>query len=189
MSNAVPLVIPPDFEDLLKALSVAARIQRPLELHDEALRTALFVRGFTTPFGAGFVGTVLLDETLKLPGAAQMVTLLLQAPAPTLVARPSYAPIEPPVTAAVSATATSHPTPPAPPKRRIELSPAEREILRHSQVLGVAVDSLQRELDTMLNVLRPHFEEIEDPSQMLELSKTLPPSALRKLLEEKSAGA
>lgn len=190
MSAQPTLQIPADFEDMLKALCVASRIQRPLALHDEVLKQALLAKGFIAPSSTGHWGTVLLEDTMKVPGAAQVIVLLLQShPIPVL--KPSFAPVDLPALEPVrTVEAPAHAEPPPPPsvisKRRIELSAAEQEILRHSQVLGVAVDSLQRELDQMLAVLRPHFEEIEDPAQMIELTRTLPPGSLRRHLEEKA---
>lgn len=202
--------IPSDFEAMLHALCAAARIQRPLVLHDKDLCTALANQGFVVASGSGYVGTPSLENLVGIPGAGRVIAAMLTAPppaaalafaAPAPVSAPVPAPIlaEPGVAASFAPVAESVPiaaplapvSAPTTQPKRIEMTQAEKEILRHAQVLGVAIDSFRRELDQMLEVLRPHFEEVEDPSQREALIRALPPGKLRSSLElrQEAAGA
>lgn len=190
--------IPSDFEAMLHALCAAARIQRPLVLHDKDLCTALANQGFVAASGSGYIGTPSLENLVGIPGAGRVIAALLTAP-PTTVSAPVQAPIlaEPEAAASFAPVAESVPvaapvapvSAPTTQPKRIEMAQAEKEILRHAQVLGVAIDSFRRELDQMLEVLRPHFEEVEDPSQREALIRALPPGKLRSSLELRQAAA
>ncbi len=205
--------IPADFEELLKALGVAARVAKPLLIADSAVATALAERGLIRVFGSGFVGSAILSDLMSVAGAVQMISMLCQKPplAPELPAMaaatapppaPSFTPVPAapevvptppaPVPAAVAAAPPPAPstfTPAAPPpaaaEKRISLTDSERELLRHGQVLGVHIDALQAELDKLFTGMGARFEEIEDLVQLDDLSRQLPHCALRVRLRQR----
>lgn len=162
--NFQSVQIPPDFDELVDALVQSGEQNRALVLHDKALQAALISHGYIKVLGEGVTGSPRLIAISRMSNNHhELVRAGLERKSKETAPKEEQSQAQADAGAAL-----------------IE------DVVRHAQVIAVMLESLQGQIDALLQAAAPFILEGTPKQEYAELAKKLPPSKLRSRLEKEA---